>query len=111
MGAISDEELGRALDNEDVARLSSVPGLGKKTAQKMILALKGKLTRIDTAPGGRTRAAGPWHDLEDALADMGYDRGRAADALSEAAAGVDAALPQKKKEEEVFRRAVLLLAR
>ena len=45
MGGIGQEELEKALEAEDLSRLEAVPGLGKKTAQKMILALKGKLAK------------------------------------------------------------------
>jgi Holliday junction DNA helicase RuvA len=97
-----------ALEKEDLARLSSVPGLGKKTAAKMILALKGKLVPVTES---RSAPASPWHELETALVDMGYERRRAADALNEAAEKVDKNLAKKEKEEAVFRQAVLTLTR
>ena len=50
LGGIGQEDLELALENEDVARLEALPGLGKKTAQKMILALKGKLATSKAAP-------------------------------------------------------------
>ncbi|MDR3123417.1 MAG: Holliday junction branch migration protein RuvA, partial [Treponema sp.] len=59
MGGIGQEDLQRALDAEDVVRLEAVPGLGKKTAQKMILTLKGKLA----SGGGKPQAASPHSDL------------------------------------------------
>ena len=37
------DELAQAIANEDVKRLSSAPGIGKKTAERMILELRGKL--------------------------------------------------------------------
>jgi Holliday junction DNA helicase RuvA len=86
MGGISQEELENALDTENLARLEAVPGLGKKTAQKMLLALKGKLAKLDEA-----KSAGPYGDLVDALAGMGYDKRAAAEALAKAAAELKAA--------------------
>jgi Holliday junction DNA helicase RuvA len=79
MGGIGQEELETALEAGDLERLERVPGLGKKTAQKMLLALKGKLTRLDED----TR---PYGDLAEALAGMGYDKRAAAEALTRAAA-------------------------
>ncbi|MDR1972037.1 MAG: Holliday junction branch migration protein RuvA [Treponema sp.] len=79
MGGIGQEELEAALEAGDLDRLERVPGLGKKTAQKMILALKGKLAKTEAG-------AGPYGDLAEALAGMGYDRRAAAEALGRAAA-------------------------
>jgi Holliday junction DNA helicase RuvA len=110
LSGIGQEELESALENEDIARLEAVPGLGKKTAQKMILALKGKLAQRAPAAG-----AGSVHEeLVNALADMGYDRRTAAEAvesaaktvISEAPAGLSAA----EREKRIFKQAIVLLS-
>ncbi|MDK4531127.1 Holliday junction branch migration protein RuvA [Kingella kingae] len=43
LSAMTTDELAQAIANEDVKRLSSAPGIGKKTAERMILELRGKL--------------------------------------------------------------------
>jgi len=43
LSSLTPQMLANAVTTEDVALLSSVPGIGKKTAQRMILELKGKL--------------------------------------------------------------------
>jgi Holliday junction DNA helicase RuvA len=86
MSGISQAELERALEAGDVARLEQVPGLGKKTAQKMVLALKGKLVH---GSGGAVSAS-PYGELIKALVDMGYDRKSAAAALEQAASSLKA---------------------
>src|SRR5574344_3085403 len=64
-----------ALDKGDVAVLEKVPGVGKKTAAKMMLALKGKLTLDDTAPGTvSSTKANAFADVITSLTNMGYDR-------------------------------------
>jgi Holliday junction DNA helicase RuvA len=83
MGGISQEDLENALEAGDLARLEAVPGLGKKTAQKMLLALKGKLARLDDVQG-------PYGDLAEALAGMGYDKRAVTEALAKAAAKLGA---------------------
>ncbi|MDR2094883.1 MAG: Holliday junction branch migration protein RuvA [Treponema sp.] len=103
MGNIDREELERALEAEDLVRLEQVPGLGKKTAQKMILSLKGKLTRLPQP------ASGPYGDLVKALEEMGYDRRQAAAAMEKAAAGAYPGLSGAQKEQAVFREAILSL--
>ncbi|GHV74392.1 Holliday junction ATP-dependent DNA helicase RuvA [Spirochaetia bacterium] len=106
MGGISQAELQRALDTGDVGRLEAVPGLGKKTAQKMILTLKGKLT----GDGGKSKTASPHADLVTALTEMGYDQRAAADALAQAEAAVPADLTGAELEKALFRQAILYLS-
>ena len=43
LSAMSADELAQAVAEEDVKRLSSAPGIGKKTAERMVLELRGKL--------------------------------------------------------------------
>jgi Holliday junction DNA helicase RuvA len=105
MGGIGQEELQRALDAEDVGRLEAVPGLGKKTAQKMILALKGKLTG-----GGKPLPVSPHSDLVTALTEMGYDQRSASDALTKAEAALSPGLSGPELEKALFRQAILFLS-
>jgi Holliday junction DNA helicase RuvA len=107
MGGISQAELERALEEGDLARLERVPGLGKKTAQKMVLALKGKLVH----GVGAKAAASPYGELVNALADMGYDRKAAAAALEQAAASLAGRLEGEIAESELFRLAILNLSK
>jgi Holliday junction DNA helicase RuvA len=113
MSSISSEQLRKAIDDEELARLEAVSGIGKKTAQKMMLALKGKLTFSQTAKADEIK---PWHDIVSALADMGYDRRDAEavvtrlDGKLSADAGF-AAMTREAKEETLFRRAITELAR
>jgi Holliday junction DNA helicase RuvA len=106
LGGIGQTELERALETGDVARLEAVPGLGKKTAQKMILALKGKIVHATE----KNAADSPFNDLADALSEMGYEKRAALSALEKAAGEVDAALAGAEKENAVFRRAILHLS-
>jgi Holliday junction DNA helicase RuvA len=106
LGGIGQEDLERALEAGDLARLEAVPGLGKKTAQKMILALKGKIAQ--TAPA--SSSASPYGELVEALFDMGYDKRAAAEALSKAEAAIPAGLAGAEKEQALFREAIVRLS-
>lgn len=64
------QEFAAALEAGDAGRLSKVPGVGLKTAQKIILALQGKLVLEETSGPG----ASPTAELVAALAEMGFDR-------------------------------------
>lgn len=65
------------IERGDVTGLSAVPGVGKKTAQKIILELKGKLVGAEAETD----------DVALALAGMGYEREHVRDALSRVGAG------------------------
>lgn len=100
-----------ALEEGDVARLQSIPGIGKKTAQKMVLALKGQLTGLHDTGRSETVKKSEFEDIITALINMGYDRKRAADTVEAAAqamrtGGNDPA----SKEEELFRTAIVNLS-
>jgi len=113
LGGIGQDDLEKALENGDLARLEAVPGLGKKTAQKMILSLKGKLVHAQDIPA----VSSPMNDLVEALTAMGYDRRAAADALVKAEAAIaDIALASggkmtdAQKEKLLFKEAIVYLS-
>ena len=113
MSGISPQQLTQALDSEDLAQLERLPGVGKKTAQKMMLALKGKLAFGENAAVKPTPANSRWQDLIQALTDMGYDR-RDCEAVilrleQELAAELQDKSPSQQ-EELLFRRAIVELA-
>jgi Holliday junction DNA helicase RuvA len=105
LGGIRQDDLERALEEGDVTRLEAVPGLGKKTAQKMILQLKGKLVHAQ-----KLGAASPYNDLVEALAAMGYDRRAAAEAITKADAAAGADLPAAEREKLLFKEAIAYLS-
>jgi Holliday junction DNA helicase RuvA len=104
MGGIGQEELEKALETEDLACLEAVPGLGRKTAQKMILALKGKLISAKAVP--KT----PYGDLVEALAEMGYDRRAAAEALAKAGEKLPSGVSEAEREKLLFKEAIVNLS-
>jgi len=62
-------ELLQAIENADDTAIARTPGIGKKTAQRLILELKGKLTM--DADGG-TPLSNELNDLRSALLNLGY---------------------------------------
>lgn len=117
LSSIPCAELEAALEAEDLSRLESAPGIGKKTAQKMILALKGKLTRIDSSPGKRGKdTQTPFDDIVNALSDMGFDRKLALEAVESSAASLGVKISASgvsvghEKEQELFRQALVALS-
>ena len=105
MGGIGQDDLEKALEAGDLARLEAVPGLGKKTAQKMLLALKGKLVH---APASSS-ASSEYGNLVDALVSLGYDKRSASEAISKAEKDLPANLPASEKEKILIKNAIVYL--
>lgn len=110
MGGIGHVELVQALESEDLGRLQTVPGVGKKTAQKMLLALKGRLVQTD-ANTDATQTQYP--ELLEALVQMGFDKKMAAKVLEKIAredAQEIAGLSSEEGEKILFKKAIVLLS-
>jgi len=105
LGGISQEDLERALEAGDLARLEAVPGLGKKTAQKMILSLKGKLIQTYEISGMYPH----YNDLIEALTGMGYDRRAVVEVLAKVDATIQSSLEGDVREKLLFKEAIYLL--
>lgn len=113
MSGITPGQLTQALDSEDLAQLERLPGVGKKTAQKMMLALKGKLSFGDSPVPRPTATTSRWQDVVQALVDMGYDRRDCEAVLSRLEQELAPQLQEKapsQQEELLFRRAIVELA-
>lgn len=81
-GMAADEMVG-AIRGNDVARLTRIPGIGKKTAERMVLELRDKLPQ---APSAATAVTPPMNAVEEdvlsALLNLGYQRAAAEKALA-----------------------------
>jgi len=90
LATLSPQQLMMAIVAEDVNALSAAPGVGKKTAQRVLLELRDKIktddTFIDTSPikAGPTVGSGK-QDAMDALIALGYARSEAMQAILEIA--------------------------
>ncbi len=81
-GMAADDMVG-AIRGNDIARLTKIPGIGKKTAERMVLELRDKLpaATIGTAPALPTLSALE-EDVLSALTNLGYQRAAAEKAIS-----------------------------
>ncbi|MEL3913521.1 Holliday junction branch migration protein RuvA [Treponema pedis] len=112
MSGLNASILERALEEGDLEKLQKVPGIGKKTAQKMILALKGKLTSSDTGTGKiQTGKKTEFEDIINALTEMGFERRAAVIQVETIAEELKTAGGTiKENEQEIFRRAIVALS-
>lgn len=94
-----------AIRGNDVTRLTKIPGVGKKTAERMILELKDKLETFGAAPE-IPKTSQAEEDVISALVNLGYQRAVAEQAVSRSAkAGTPATFDQ------LFRGALGMLSR
>jgi Holliday junction DNA helicase RuvA len=80
LSGLSVNELSQAVTQQQAGRLVKVPGIGKKTAERLLLELKGKLGPDMAAPGA-TVASDAQADIVQALMALGYNEKEAATAL------------------------------
>jgi Holliday junction DNA helicase RuvA len=86
LSGLSVSELTQAITMQDAAALTRIPGIGKKTAERLLLELKGKLAEATAAAGGE-RAS----DVVNALVALGYSDKEALAAVKGLAPGVPVA--------------------
>ena len=73
LSGIEPSELAGAILRNDIARLTAIPGVGKKTAERICVELRDRLPKtIDAAPA--SPADSLREDLVSALANLGYHR-------------------------------------
>jgi len=77
LSGIEPHELIRAIERGDVARLTAIPGVGKKTSERLVLELKDRLPRAkvaEAAPAGEGEVPLVRDDVLSALVNLGYHR-------------------------------------
>jgi len=93
LSGIEPAELTRAIRSSDVARLTRIPGVGKKTAERVVLELKDRLPEsvvaVPEPAGGSGPDADVRADLLSALANLGYQRGAVDKTVDKAIAAAD----------------------
>jgi Holliday junction DNA helicase RuvA len=83
-GIAADEMVG-AIRGNDIARLTRIPGIGKKTAERMVLELRDKLPEVPSAAAPTVSTLSPVEDdVVSALVNLGYQRPVAEKALATA---------------------------
>jgi holliday junction DNA helicase RuvA len=101
LSGLSVDDLAQAVSSQESGRLTRIPGIGRKTAERLLLELKGRpgMEAMAPAPGSAPRG----NDVLNALLALGYNEREAAQALRE--------LPPGLKVEEGIRQALKLLSR
>jgi Holliday junction DNA helicase RuvA len=103
LSGMSVAELAEAVTLQETGRLTRVPGIGKKTAERLLLELKDKLGAELTAPVAVNRAAPTAADVLHALLALGYSE--------KEAAGVVRQLPDGLSVADGIRQALKLLSK
>jgi Holliday junction DNA helicase RuvA len=98
VSSASPDELRRAIALRDSARFQAIPGIGKKTAERIVLELEGS---IGEAPSIAETGAPRELVARDALVELGYSLVEAEQALAD----VDPELPVEERVREALRRA------
>ncbi len=100
LGTMTPDDLRRAVLTDDAAALTAVPGIGKRSAQKLLLELRPKLELPDTE---LTPSSSPLAEVRSALEGLGYQGDEIRVALAE--------LPETDEVDQLLRRALQTLGR
>lgn len=80
LSGLSGDELAAAVERDDVATLTRLPGIGKKTAERLLVELRGRMTSL-----GRTQSSNAVSPVEEAvlgLIALGYKEAEARKAIN-----------------------------
>ena len=108
LSGMSTREFIEALDKGDVKKISYIPCLGVKTAQKILIMLREKLVEVernDKPKGSLSALLTPFSDIIDAMCEMGYqkeDVKKALEGILNDNADKFAPLSCEEKEKQVF---------
>lgn len=95
LSALPIKELAPVIDAQDLGRLGKIPGIGKKTAERLALELRGKLTHLDQKPDRKAPKTNEPQDVSDklvqALVGLGYRAAEADKAIKSLPPELDAA--------------------
>jgi Holliday junction DNA helicase RuvA len=92
LSGMSADELILAIRTEDLAKITSIPGVGKKTAERLVIELRDKIGELSESGAARAAAAtagslpadAVFDDALSALVNLGYQRNLAEKALKQA---------------------------
>jgi Holliday junction DNA helicase RuvA len=104
LSGLSDEEFCRCVAQEDIARLTKVPGIGRKTAERLVIEMRDKLPKDIPLPASTTAAGpvapgDPVSEAVSALVALGYKP-------NEASRAVRSASTKGLSAEEIIRQAL-----
>lgn len=107
LGHLSLTEIAGAVVQENKQTLTSIPGIGQKTARRLIYELKDKFKgwHLDETGGAERIAVDHWQDVQQALTTLGYSSKEINRAQKELSAEEDLNM------EELFKKALLFLAK
>lgn len=91
-----------AIENDDIKKLKSLPGIGEKTAGQIVLDLKGKFVSLETNEG--VASSPVWSQVQDALVSLGYKTNQLTKIKKELE-------NTELGEDEMLRQALILLAK
>jgi len=103
LSGLSLSDLADAVANKEVGRLTKIPGVGKKTAERLLLELQGKFSSSAASSMQETTVASAMNDIFNALQALGYNEKEAAWAAKQ--------LPEGGNVSDGIRQALKLLSK
>lgn len=115
MSSVSSARLSEILDRGDLEMLEKIPGVGKKTAGKMMLTLKGKVQVSSSQGSSKNVEISAYQDVIVSLTSMGFEKNLVQNKISELCARFEKdesfnKKTRKEKEDALFKNAIVELS-
>ena len=111
LSGMAADEMASAIRGNDVARLTRIPGIGKKTAERMVLELRDKLPAAGTSTPTLPAMSATEEDVLSALVNLGYQRGAAEKSLASAVKNSAGKSEKNGSFDALFREALAALSK
>jgi holliday junction DNA helicase RuvA len=112
LSGMAADEMAGAIRGNDLARLTRIPGIGRKTAERMVLELRDKLPPSTESSASTTPAmSATEEDVLSALVNLGYQRAAAEKVLVSVAKGATGKSDKRGSFDVMFRQALANLSK
>jgi len=112
LSGMAADDMAAAIRGNDIARLTKIPGIGKKTAERMVLELRDKLPPVTGIEESAAPAISPTEeDVLSALVNLGYQRAAAEKVLATAVKNSGAKSEKPSSFDALFRAALAALSK
>jgi Holliday junction DNA helicase RuvA len=111
LSGMAADDMADAIRRNDVARLTKIPGIGKKTAERMVLELRDKLPIAGASPHSVPAMSTMEEDVLSALINLGYQRAAAEKVLISAGKTTSGKSEKARSFDVLFREALAALSK
>lgn len=105
LSGMAANQVQQAISEGDLAKLTSIPGVGRKTAERLVVELRDKMTKLVMTDPAQPATTPAVYEVIEALVNLGYKRAQAERATKEAASNKE----ELGSSEKILRKALTII--